>query len=97
VPTLVKSQLQAYLIAALYFLCLMLLTGFIYPLEKAVDSIQILSHILPLTYSQEYFTSWLLQGAQAEHYQQEIMWLVLQSIIYSIFAWSGLYWAKKTI
>lgn len=79
---IVRSELQAYLISALYLMCLILLTGFIYPIDQAMPLVQIVSRLFPLTFSQEPLATWMLQGTNAFVFKEEGAWLVAQCSVF---------------
>ena len=81
ISALVRSQQYAYLISAVYLVCLILITGFIYPLEQSASVVRIVSFAFPLTFSGPAFEGWMTQGAGAGLYQMESLWLLCQCVI----------------
>jgi len=63
ISALSKSQAQTVVSSALYFLGLLLLTGFVYPLERASSVIRALAHLFPLTFVKPTLKGWM-QGVQ---------------------------------
>lgn len=53
------SQAQTILAAALYFLCLLVLSGFLYPLEESAAAIRWLSQLFPLTFLLRPLNGWM--------------------------------------
>jgi len=97
VSSLVKTQLQAYFVSAIFLICSILLTGFIYPVDRAINLVQISSYAFPLTFSMEPLSTWLLQGTSPENHIDAIYTLALQSLCYVLLAWYGLMRVKRTI
>jgi ABC-type multidrug transport system permease subunit len=78
--TLVGTHRQAYFLSAIYAFCLIFLTGLIFPLERAIDTVNSLSHLLPLTFSLGPLTEWMTNGIYGWPFVQEVRWLYLQLI-----------------
>lgn len=79
--TLVKSQLQAYFIAALYAFSLIFLSGLFYPIEQALPLVQVISNAFPLTFSHVPLTDWMLYGLDSWPYRAETIGLMVQCIV----------------
>ena len=87
--TRINSQIQAHLGAALYFLCLILFTGFIAPVDSDRNLVWMISRLLPLTFTQEGLTDWLLAGRETAIYGIELPALVLQMLVFGLLALWG--------
>lgn len=79
--TLVKSQLQAYFISAVYAFALIFLTGLFYSIEQANSLVQFVSHFLPLTFSHGPTMDWMLHGLYAWPFKMETLWLAGQTLV----------------
>jgi ABC-type multidrug transport system permease subunit len=60
VSAVVKSQSQAIIISAVYFLAMTLLSGFLYPLEEASLAIRAMSKLFPLTFVHPNLKGWIV-------------------------------------
>ena len=78
--TLVGTHRQAYFLSAIYAFCLIFLTGLIFPLERAIDTVNSMSHLLPLTFSLAPLTEWMTNGIYGWPFVMEQQWLGLQLI-----------------
>ena len=58
-----RSQLHAYLASAVYVICSLLFTGFVYPLSQASEAIRAMSWFFPLTLLDNRLTAWLLDDS----------------------------------
>lgn len=97
VSALVRSQQQAYLLSAMYLLCLVLVTGYVYPLEQAGVIVRFASYAFPLTFSGPAFEGWLTQGAGLALYGREVMWLAAQCIVAAIVCTAALRRFERTL
>jgi hypothetical protein len=88
--TIVRSQQQANLAAAAYFLMLLLGTGFLQPIEQASPIVQYLSWVLPLTWSYDVLAQAMLSSFDGEAALPLAYWLVAQIGGFAIFAWVGI-------
>jgi hypothetical protein len=82
ISCIVSSSLYALIASALYLLCLILLTGFIFPLETASPIIRILSRFFPLTFTLNPTATWIFGGTQLRYHLKEIGFLMPQMLIY---------------
>jgi len=76
---LARSQSQIHLSIAVYFLGLVLLSGFLFPLETASPAIRWASYTSPLTYSGKVLESWLFFGTGALTFPGDIAGLAVQA------------------
>jgi len=97
VSAIVRSQQQAYLVSAVYLLCLMLVTGYVYPLEQAGAVVRFASHALPLTFSGPAFEGWLTQGAGLALFPAEAMWLAGQCALAALLCMAALRRFERTL
>lgn len=95
--TLVKSQLQAYFISAVYGFSLMFLTGLLYPIEQAHPIVQAISHLLPLTFSHGPMRDWMLHGLYGWPFAVETLWLTGQSLLGAVLMAGSFVIARRTI
>lgn len=93
----VKSQQNAYLTSAFYLVCLILLTGIIYPLEQVSEPVRMISWIFPLTFSKQPFIHWMSWGTSITIYKEESLWLMGQCIVYYGLFMASFYKAKHSI
>jgi len=73
-----KTQSQIFILMAAYFLGLVLLSGFLFPLETASPLIRFASNLSPLTFSNPILEHWLFYGARVRVFVPEIIGLGLQ-------------------
>jgi len=93
----VRSELQAYLVAAGYFISLILLTGFIFPLQQAAPAIRFVSCIFPLTFSEDTLTRAMLYGADTTVFGRDLLWLVNQGVVFGLLSWIGFAIARERL
>jgi hypothetical protein len=89
VATVVRSQLQAYLSSALYLVCLVLFTGFTFPVSQAPGSIKFASLLFPLTFSLEPLSAWMLLGTESIVFMPELGSVLVQCTAYAGLATFG--------
>ena len=77
---LLRNQSQIYISVSIYFLVLVLLSGFLFPLETASPLIRAASNFSPLTYSENIFESWLFYGTNARVFCVNIMLMTGQLV-----------------
>jgi len=87
--TVVRSQQQANLVAAAYFLMLLLGTGFLQPIEQASRIVQYLSWIFPLTWSYDVLAQAMLSSFDREQALPLAYWLIAQIVGLVVLAWIG--------
>ena len=75
-----RNQSHIYISVSIYFLILVLLSGFLFPLETSSPMIQFASNSSPLTYSAKVFESWLFYGTDARVFYFNISMLATQLI-----------------
>jgi ABC-type transport system involved in multi-copper enzyme maturation permease subunit len=88
VSSFAGSQAQTVMASAVYFFCLLLLTGFLYPLEASSVVIRTASSLLSLTYFLDAANAWFF-GAGAPSVVS-LGPLFVQSAAYSALAWLAL-------
>lgn len=89
VATVVRSQLQAYLSSALYLVCLVVFTGFAFPLSQALVPIKLTSYLFPLTFSLQPLAAWMLLGTDGVVFVPELQSLLVQCTAYAALAAYG--------
>jgi ABC-type multidrug transport system permease subunit len=91
VSALARSQVQTVMASAIYFFCLLLLSGFLYPTEAGTPAIQTVTRSLGLTYLLDPASAWFF-GAEPF---RNLSWLplVIQCLVYAALA--GLAWRKQ--
>jgi ABC-type multidrug transport system permease subunit len=80
VSTLVRSQQQAHVLSAIYLLGLILLTGFVYPLEQAAWMVRAVSWVFPLTMLVRPLDAWLSRGADPALFPLDALGLGVQCV-----------------
>ena len=75
---LARNQSQIHLSIAVYFLGLVLVSGFLFPLETASPAIRWASYASPLTFSGKVLESWLFFGTSALIFPRDILCLAVQ-------------------
>ena len=75
-----RNQSQVHVSVALYFLLLVLLSGFLFPLESAANIIRVASFAMPLTFSAKPLEYWLFFGTDAFGFHRDIACLVGQCL-----------------
>lgn len=95
--SLAGSQVQVYCASAIYLLCLITLTGFIFPLEQASSFVFSLSHAFPLSFSLPPLESWMKQGLSGFLYIRELIWLIALSVVYGTSAGLSLVAMRRRI
>jgi ABC-type multidrug transport system permease subunit len=91
-----RSQSQVYLFAALY-LALVLLSGFLFPLESADPIIRTMSYASPLTFSTKSLEFWLVFGANPLTFWREILYLLAQCVFVTVLLTVGVKIARRRI
>jgi ABC-type multidrug transport system permease subunit len=86
VSALVRSQAQAMLAASIYFLVLLLFSGFIYPLDHATPLVQNLALLLPLTHILPAFRAWMFGGWATVDARVPMTFLLADTLLYGVFA-----------
>ena len=71
----VRSNEQVYFTATIYLLSSVLLSGFLFPLDQSAESVQLLSIILPLTFSAKPLSVWMHTGLPLLGFQHEALML----------------------
>lgn len=94
---LVRAQFQAYLLSSVYAFCLIFLTGLLFPLEQATETVRFASWFLPLTFSREPLEQAMLLGAPAWPFGREAWWLVGQCVVSAALAVASLTIARNRL
>ena len=97
VSALIRSQLQAYLASAAYLLFLILLSGYLYPLEEAGDTVRFASYALPFSFSGPAFEGWLLRGAGIDLNLAAAYPLAMQCVVGVLLCIAAIRHLEKTI
>ena len=92
-----KDHVQAYLVAAVYFLALVMLTDLLAPLSEAAPIIQAVSHLLPLTFSNASLSDWMFFGASAEAHGRATAWLAGQAAVALLLVAIGSYVERRRL
>lgn len=82
ISALSKSQAQTVVSSAIYFLGLLLLTGFVYPLERASAVIRALAYLFPLTFVKPTLKGWM-QGVQPLELHESSIALWVQCAVFA--------------
>ncbi len=86
ISCIVTSQLYALIASAIYLLCLILFTGFIFPIETASPLVRVLSSFFPLTFTLEPMAIWSFRGTGLQYHTRELAYLALQIVLYLFLA-----------
>lgn len=97
VACMTRSQFGAYLASSLYLLCLIFLSGVLFPIEGSSAFVQILSKLFPLTITLPWFTGWLIHGVVEGELAYDITWLAGQSFIGFLVMMSSLSIMKRSL
>ncbi|HYD08184.1 MAG TPA: ABC transporter permease [Reyranella sp.] len=97
VATIVRSQQQANLAAAGYFMLLLLATGFLQPIEEAGRPIQLLSWLFPLTWSYEFLSEGMLTSADPVRATALSARLIAQIVGFSVLASVGVAFVRRRL
>jgi ABC-2 type transport system permease protein len=90
VSSYVRSQQQAFVVSAVYLLCLILLTGFVYPLEQANIAVQVVSYMLPLTFSAPLFEAWITRGSSVFQLDRESLMVFVQASMAGLLTYAAM-------
>jgi hypothetical protein len=97
ISTLIKSQQAAYLTSALYLVCLILMTGLIYPIKQAGAAVILVSYVFPLTFSGPSFEAWMTQGADAAINPLHLTGLLGQFVVFISLCVLALWRAQRSL
>jgi ABC-type multidrug transport system permease subunit len=75
-----RNQTQIYLMITVYLLVLVLVSGFLFPLETASTAVRAASYLSPLTFSGKVLESWLFFGTSPLVFTNSLTFLVIQAI-----------------
>ena len=81
ISILVGTHRQAYFLSAMYAFCLIFMTGLLFPLDRAIDTVRSLSHLMPLSFSLAPLNEWMSSGVYGWPFAEEVRWLYLQLIV----------------
>lgn len=85
-----KSQIQAFASSAFYLVCMVLFTGFIFPLESSALYIKAISNLFPLTFLLQPMHEWIISGIDVNHFYAELKYLFFQLIVFKVIAFASL-------
>lgn len=97
ISAVARTQSQILLAAAVYFLCLLLLSGFLYPLEGSATQVRVLSHVFSFTYLVDPAYSWLFGGDFKRVLPVPVRYLLLQCLVYAVLARQAWLWQLRRI
>ncbi len=86
VSALANSQTQAMVAAALYFLALALLTGFLLPLGEASTLVRTMSKFFPLTFVLPVVRAWMFGADPLPQIVRSSGWLLQQCFLFGVTA-----------
>ncbi len=92
-----RHQSQVYIFVALYFLALVLLSGFLFPLESAAPIIRMGSYASPLTFSDKILNMWLFFGVGPLTDGPDIIYLIGQCVFVTALLTIGVRFARGRI
>ncbi len=81
VSAAIPSQLKATEVLMVIAAPAFLVSGFTWPLYQMPGTVQAIAHLIPTTHFLEGFRKMILAGAQLEHLQNEVLWLVMLTLI----------------
>jgi ABC-type multidrug transport system permease subunit len=93
----VRNQMHIYLVIAVYFLALVLVSGFLFPLETAAPLIQAASYFSPLTFSGKILESWLFFGTSPLVFTTDLLFLIAQATAAIVLLSLAIVQARKRI
>ncbi|WP_022665673.1 ABC transporter permease [Desulfospira joergensenii] len=93
--TFLRNSQDGYLMSAIYLLCLILLTGIIFPIHPDSFLINAISKFFPATFSAEMFENWLSYGIELQYYSKDIIPILFQCGAYFMFSLVGVHLEKK--
>lgn len=97
VSALARTQTQTLLISSVYFLGLLLLSSFLYPLEGSAELIQRVSHFFAFTYVVDPSNAWIFGGDFKRELGEPLLFLAAQCVIYGFIAWLACRWQRRKI
>jgi len=97
VSALAHSQAQAMLSASIYFLVLLLFSGFIYPLDRATPLVREFALLLPLTHILPAFRAWTFGGWSTINPGPATTLIALNAVAYGLFAAGAFYWLRRRL
>jgi len=97
VSALARSQTQAMLSASIYFLVLLLFSGFIYPLDRATPLVRELAMLLPLTHILPAFRAWMFGGWGSVDPGLPMKFLLANALVYALFAGATFYRLRERL
>jgi ABC-type transport system involved in multi-copper enzyme maturation permease subunit len=95
--TLARNQSQVYLFTSVYFLILVLVSGFLFSLETAAPLVQIASHFSPLTFSGKILENWLFFGTSALVFMPDVSFLLAQALIAATLLTCSIFFARRRV
>jgi len=91
VSALARSQVQTVMASAIYFFCLLLLSGFLFPTEAGANAVQLVTRLFGLTYLLDPANAWFF-GADPFR-DMHLMPLLIQCLVYAALA--GFTWRSQ--
>lgn len=88
---------QIHISSAVYFLALVLLSGFLFPLETASQVISYASNLSPLTFSGKIFESWLFHGTSVWGFQTDLWLMAAQLLLVTVLLTVGIRLARSRL
>ena len=92
-----RSQPQLFVSGAFYFLTLVLVSGFLFPLDTAAPIIRLVSNLSPLTFSGRIIEDWLFFGTPAEVFWRDLLFLGAQVAGSAILLSAAVFLARRRI
>lgn len=86
VSAIARTHAQTIGAAAVYFFCLLLLTGFLYPTSESSDFIRLVSHLFPLTFVLEPAYSWVFGANFGGSMRASVFPLIVQILFFGAIA-----------
>ncbi|MGE5218161.1 MAG: ABC transporter permease [Chloroflexota bacterium] len=92
-----RTQSQVFVSMAVYFLGLVLLSGFLFPLETAAPIVRVASILSPLTFSNPILERWLFYGASIRPFAHEAIALGLQLAVAIMLLFASILIARRSV
>lgn len=84
ISSIAENQSQTLMASGIYFLVLLLLSGFLYPVTASTELIQYISMSSPLTYLRPTLDAWMLGADISTLPNEAFHWMSIQAIVYGI-------------
>ena len=97
ISSLVTTNGQAMITAAVYFLAVTLLSGFVAPPQEAAFAVQVLSSFFPLTFLHPALSAWFFGGGTTLDTGKALATVGIQCLVYGVLAWYAFRYALRRV